>query len=543
MPSNPTILFNQASFAWPDGTAVLDATTAAIGPGRTGLIGNNGTGKTTVLRLITGELTATAGTVTVIGQVGKGEVGYLPQHLTLATGAHVADLLGVRRPLDALRAIESGDVATAHFDAVGDDWDVEARAEAALGSLGLAYLDLDRPVGTLSGGEAMLVALAGLRLAGTPITLLDEPTNNLDRSARERLHEAITGWKGALVVVSHDVELLDLMEETVELHGRRLSVYGGCFSEYAAALAREQDAAAQALRSAEQDLRREQRQRREAETKLARRKRYANKAFANKRLPKIVMNTRRFQAQESAGRLRGSLDDRVEEARAEVAAQGSRVRADERVRIDLPDLVVPAGRRLAELHHAGGVHVIAGPERVAVTGRNGIGKTLLLETLFDEAPRAQRDVYAIPLTSDIGYLRQRLDGLDEEASALDNVRAAARATPPGAIRAQLARFLLRGDDVDRPVATLSGAERFRVALARLLLADPPNQLLVLDEPTNNLDVRTAQALVDGLSGYRGALLIVSHDRHLLGQLAMDVELTLDELGFLTPRRDERSLSR
>lgn len=530
MPSTtPTIVFNQASFAWPDGTAVLDATTAAIGPGCTGLIGDNGTGKTTVLRLITGQLKPTGGTVTA-----SGEVGYLPQHLTLATGAHVADLLGVRRPLDALRAIESGDVASAHFDAVGNDWDIEARADVALGSLGLAYLDLDRAVGTLSGGEAMLVALAGLRLAARPITLLDEPTNNLDRIARERLHEAITGWQGALIVVSHDLELLDRMDETVELHGRRLSVHGGGFSEYADALAREQAAARQALRTAEQDVKRERRQRREAETKLARRQRYARTAFLNKRLPRVVANTRRFQAEESAGKLRGNLDQRVDAARADVAERASRVRADERVRIDLPALDVPASRRLAELHHAGGVHTLAGPERVALTGRNGIGKTLLLETLFSAELRARRPVFATPLIDHIGYLPQRLDGLDEQASALDTVRTAAPATPPGAIRAQLARFLLRGDDVDRPVASLSGGERFRVALARLLLADPPHQLLVLDEPTNNLDAKTAQALVDGLSGYRGALLIVSHDRHLLDQLAIDVELTLNEAGALSP---------
>lgn len=524
-PTTPTVLFNNACFAWPDGTVVLENATAAFGTGHTGLIGDNGTGKTTVLRLITRELTPTAGVVTT-----NGEVGYLPQHLALVTQARVADLLGVSGPLDAVRAIEAGDVDAARFDAVGDDWDVETRAGAALEALGLAYLHLDRPVGTLSGGEAMLVALAGLRLAATPIAVLDEPTNNLDRAARERLYAAITAWPGALVVVSHDVELLELMDETVELHGRGLSAYGGGFREYAAALAQEQAAAAQALRTAEQELRKEQRQRREAETKLARRQRYANTAFTNKRFPKVVANTRRFQAQESAGRLRGSLDDRVDTARQKVTEQEGRVRADERVRIDLPGLVVPAGRRLAELHHAGGVHVIAGPERVAITGRNGIGKTLLLETLFDATLRARRRAHAVPLTSRIGYLPQRLDGLDDAKSALDNVRAVARSTPPGPIRAQLARFLLRGDDVDRPVATLSGGERFRVALARLLLADPPHQLLVLDEPTNDLDLKTIQAFVDGLSCYRGALLVVSHDQRLLDQLNIDVTLALDDSG-------------
>lgn len=525
--STPAILLNQVSFAWPDGTTILDDATAAIGSGRTGLVGDNGTGKTTVLRLIRGELGPTAGTITT-----NGEVGYLPQHLTLATDASVADLLGISRPLGALRAIEAGQVSAELFDAVGNDWDIESRAEAALATLGLGTLALDRPVGTLSGGETMLVALTGLRLAGTPIVLLDEPTNNLDRQAREQLRAAIGNWRGALIVVSHDVALLEEMDETVELYRGQLSVHGGGYHLYRQDVEQEQAAAAQGLRSAEQDLRRQQLQRRDAETALARRQRYANTDFTNKRKPKIVMNTRRSQAQVSAGKLRDNLDDRVETARQQVVAQQQRLRDDDRVRIDLPDPGVPAGRRLAELHHTGGVHVIAGPERLAITGRNGIGKTRLLETLFDPTLRAGREVRAVPLTNGIGYLPQRLDGLDEDASALDNVRAAAAGTPPGTVRARLAQFLIRGDDVHRPVATLSGGERFRVALARLLLADPPHQLLVLDEPTNNLDLSTSQALVDALAGYRGALLVVSHEDHLLDRLGLDVRLELDEAGGL-----------
>lgn len=526
--TSPSILFNQTSFAWPDGTRVLDTTTAAFGPGRTGLIGDNGAGKTTVLRLINGELTPTEGTIAVTG-----EVGYLPQHLTLTTDALVSDLLSIRTKLEALAAIEDGDTTPSLYDLVGDDWDIHARAEAALARIGLGSRDLDRSVGTLSGGEAMLVSLAGLHLAATPIVLLDEPTNNLDRIARKQFYETITEWHGALVVVSHDIELLDLMQETVELHRGQLEVYGGGYTDYTQSVAQEQAAAAQALRSAEQSLRKERRQRREAETKLARRTRYANTDHANKRKPKIVMNTRRFQAEVSAGKLRDNLDNRVQSAHDAVTEQESRLRDDERVRIDLPDPNLPTRRRVVELHHAGGVHTLVGPERVAITGPNGIGKTRLLETLFDDALRTSLPTHAVPLTSAIGYLPQRLDGLDDHLSAFANVRAVAQRTPPGEIRAQLARFLIRGEDAHRPVTTLSGGERFRVTLAHLLLAHPPHQLLVLDEPTNNLDLKTRQALIDSLCAYRGGLLIVSHDHHLLDLLGLDLQLELDGSGKLS----------
>ena len=136
--------------------------------------------------------------------------------------------------------------------------------------------------------------------------------------------------------------------------------------------------------------------------------------------------------------------------------------------------------------------------------------------------------YGVRLTDQIGYLPQRLDGLDDSATVLDNVRAAAPDSLPEAIRGNLARFLLGAAAIQRPLGTLSGGERFRVALARLLLATPPHQLLVLDEPTNNLDLASIDALVSALSGYRGGLLVVSHDLRFLQRLGIDTWLEMSE---------------
>ncbi|WP_425310499.1 ABC-F family ATP-binding cassette domain-containing protein [Ammonicoccus fulvus] len=523
----PSILLDNLGFDWPSGARALAGLTAVFGPGRTGLIGANGSGKSTLLRLIVGKLQPTRGTITTIG-----DVDYLPQNLTLRTTDRVVDLLGVRSRLEALRAIEAGRVDPELFDSVGDDWDIEARARAVLDQIGLDGIGLDRPIGQLSGGETMLAALAGHRLGGAPIVLLDEPTNNLDREARGRFAEAVQEWRGALVVVSHDTELLEVMDDTAELYAGELTVFGGPFSAYREHLMREQEAAEQALRTAEQTLRAEERQRREAEVKLARRQRYARTDYLNKRRPKIIMNTRKSQAENSAGKLRDGLDARVDTARADVEARERRVRNEAGVRIDLPDPRVPAGRRLAEVHHADGVEVIQGPERIALTGRNGVGKTRLLETLFGAEVRG--DAYAVGLTSRIGYLPQRLDGLVDAETVLENVRAAAPRVVPGTIRGQLARFGLRGAEVDRPVGSMSGGERFRVAIARLLLADPAHQLLVLDEPTNNLDFDTRAALVDALGSYRGGLLVVSHDPEFLGEIGIDVWLEMTEPDRLSP---------
>ncbi|MBD8024661.1 ABC-F family ATP-binding cassette domain-containing protein [Microbacterium gallinarum] len=576
----PSVVLDRVSFAWLDGMLALADVSGAFGVGRTGLVGRNGSGKSTLLRLIAGELTPAAGSVAT-----SADVAYLPQRLTLDVDRPVAELLGVSVPLSALRAIESGDADPRHFDAVGSDWDIEARAHAALAEAGLSPGMLDRRVGELSGGEAVLTAIAGIRLRGASIALLDEPTNNLDRDARARLGAMVRGWRGTLIVVSHDVSLLELMDETAELYDNRLSVFGGPYSEWRAWLDSEQDAAKQAERAAAQAVRREKRERIETETKLAHRSAMGKKAQAEKRVPGIVAGGRKMSAQVSAGKLRTEARGKEAEAREVLDAAGRRVRDDDTIRIDLPDPGVPAGRRIATLSDGHRSWVVQGQERVALVGANGVGKTTFLEALVGdnvkrpgetgaagavpgpeagnlptvsrpsrppgvpepgdatqgdgdtppEAPVFPTLVQGELHTDRVGYLPQRVDGLDERASVLDNVAAAASAVPIPELRNRLARFLIRGAAVERPVSTLSGGERFRVALARLLLADPPPQLIVLDEPTNNLDLDTVGQVVDALAAYRGAVLIVSHDDAFLERLGIDLKLELGRDGELTER--------
>ncbi|WP_328360659.1 ATP-binding cassette domain-containing protein [Mycobacterium sp. NBC_00419] len=521
MPTESAITLIDLGFVWPDGTVALEHLDAVFTTGSTGLVGDNGSGKSTLLRLIAGELVASTGRV-----LTAGDVSYLPQTLTLDVHTSIAEILGVADTLSALRAIESGSTNEHHFAVLGEDWDVEQRASEALSHIGFGVEALDRTVGQVSGGEAMLVAVTALRMRRAPITLLDEPTNNLDRDARERLSALLAQWPGTLLVVSHDVALLDRMDNTAELYGHRLTTYGGPYRQWRSHLEREQDAAAQAVSAADHTVRVEERQRVEAETKLAHRNRKAQKDYTNKRAPKIVMNTWAMSAQVAAGKLRTGLDAKVTAARDTLQAAQARVRDDDHIRIDLPDPDVSDKRRIAELPGAQGSFVIQGPERLAIVGPNGIGKTALLEDLL--AGRAGR-----LLTDRVGYLRQRLDGLDERLSVLEIVSAVAPGTDPALVRTRLARFLLRGDAVHRPVATLSGGERFRVTLARLLLAEPPPQLLILDEPTNNLDISSVDQLVDAVRSYRGAVLVVSHDDDFLGRLDLTGTLSMRMPGVLT----------
>lgn len=527
MPVSTTqITCTRLSFAWPDGSVVFDGLDLAVGPGRTGLIGLNGSGKSTLLRLLAGELRPTGGSVRVAG-----EVGYLPQNLTLDTGQRVDRLLGIAEVRAALHAIESGDPAEEHFATVGEDWDVEERSRALLDQLGLGHIDLDRTVGRLSGGETVLLSLAALLLRRPGVLLLDEPTNNLDLRARERLYAAVAAFPGVLLLVSHDRELLERVDQIAELREGRITCFGGTLSQYEAAVAVEQEAAERQVRAAEAEVRRQKREWIEAHDKLAGRNRNARKAYENKRDSRAAMRMRKRTAQESAGKLLGVHTERLAQARERLAEAERAVRDEDEIRVDLPDTAVPARRRVLSLEDlrlrqgsTASLEVL-GPERIALVGRNGAGKSTLLDTIAGLlSPAAGTVTVHVPLR----YLPQRLDLLDPKLSIVENVRRLAPTADPQHVRAQLARFLFRKGRPDQRVGTLSGGERFRASLAALLLAEPAPQLLMLDEPTNNLDLASARRLTSALSAYRGALLVASHDLPFLRELGLTRWLSLEE---------------
>jgi ATPase subunit of ABC transporter with duplicated ATPase domains len=541
----------------------------------------NGSGKSTLLKLIAGELRPGAGTIRT-----RGEVGYLPQAITLGIRRSVSDLLGITAARDALHAIEAGETGEDRYLAIGDDWDVEERARAWLDRLGLGNLALDDRVERLSGGETILVALAALFLRRPDVLLLDEPTNNLDRDARQRLYDAVASWTPVMVIVSHDRELLGLVDQVADLSGGEIRLYGGNLDAYEELLAAEQGAAERAVTAAAADVRREQRDLVDAQVKQARHDRMGRKVAASGSLPRIVAHARKRAAQETAGKSRELHSDRLEAARGRLDEAEQAVRDDAEIRVDLPGTAIPAGRTVLTMTGLDGTHwhpaarnhptthdhpaavapgeqdvsppepqepqkpqkpqkpqepaeapvaalanlIVRGPERIALTGPNGAGKTTLLRAI---AGLAERPGITVRLGAVTGYLPQRLDILDDSLSVVDNVRTANPAASVNEVRASLARFLFRGDRADRQASTLSGGERFRAVLAALLLAQPAPQLLLLDEPTNNLDMASVRQLSQALEGYRGALLIASHDVPFLRSAGITRWLRLDRDAGLT----------
>ncbi|MEB8325869.1 ATP-binding cassette domain-containing protein [Dietzia kunjamensis] len=527
-----SLVLSDVAYAFPDDTPLFDGLDLAVGPGLTSLVGRNGAGKSTLLRLIAGERRPTRGSITVDGDpAGPPTVGYLPQLLADAPAERtLADELGVGERLAALARIEAGEGDDDDFDRVGDDWSVAERTIALLDGLGLP-IELERPVAALSGGERTLAAVAG-RLLGRPrVLLLDEPTNNLDGRARSRLfaavEEFVSGGDRVVLVVSHDLELLDRAGRTVELRAGGCRVFGGNYEHYREVVGAEQAAALQSLTGARNDLRAQKRDKVEAQVVLARRERYGRKMEATKREPKIVMGLRKRQAQESAARYRATHERGVERARERMRDADAAVRREELLRVDLPDPGLASGRVVLDADDpvAGRVHLV-GPARVRLAGPNGSGKTTLLRRILggpDSADRSDDDVVVhVPWA----LLPQDLRVGHPEWSVIDAIRAIRPEAPAEEAHAHAARMLFTGDAGFRRLGDLSGGERLRAALAARLFARPVPQLLVLDEPTNNLDLDGVQVLADALAQWRGALLLVSHDDGFCDRVGVDGVITL-----------------
>jgi ATPase subunit of ABC transporter with duplicated ATPase domains len=527
MPARPSTFFtlDAVSATTPDGRVLFDTLTLAFGRERTGLVGRNGVGKSTLLRLLTGDQTPTSGTVTRTGRVGV-----LRQTLLPPPGATVADILGVADALAVLARVEAGAGSDADFD--GADWSLPVRIDDALIEVGLAGLADDRPADSLSGGQLTRLALAALLVAEPDVILLDEPTNNLDVEARAFLTGFLQRWKGGAVVVSHDRALLREMDRIVELSGLGARVYGGGYDLYAERQAEERAAAERTLDVAEREAARVERETQQARERKDRRDSVGRRFAASGSAPKIALGAMKRRAEESSGaadRLADRKRETVAGALDEAQARVERVRA---LAFGLPSSGLPAGKTVLTLEDVSFGYdeatilsaislKIVGPERVAITGPNGAGKSTLLRLAAGEL---QSSTGRVVLGVRSVLLDQKTAVLRDDETILE----AFQRLNPGATvndaHAALARFLFRNSAAHQTIGTLSGGERLRAALACVLSASQPPQLLILDEPTNHLDLSSIEAVEAALSAYDGALLVVSHDRDFLDAVGITREV-------------------
>ncbi len=521
------LTLDRLTAATPDGRVLFEDLTLSLGRERLGVVGRNGSGKSTLLRLIEGVQAPLRGSLAT-----HGRVGVLQQRPAISPGARLVDLLGMGEVLDRLVRIEAGEGDEADFAEA--DWEAPGRVEAIIAELGLASLSLDHPAAALSGGEATRAGLAALLLTAPDLLLLDEPTNNLDADARSLVRGVIERWRGGVVVVSHDRELLRGMDRILDLTSVGPRLYGGGYDLYRERRDEEAEAARRDLDAARRDASRAAREAQEMRERQDR-KDAAGRRFAAKRSePKILLGAQARRAEASAGRLDRLAERREEATRTDLEQAEGRVERYETLRIALPSSGLPAGRTVLEFEDVSfdwpsGASVlrnlslkITGPERLGVTGPNGSGKSTFLRLAAgDLSPTAGR----VRLGVTTALLDQAAAILDPDTTILENFRRLNPEADANSAHAALARFAFRNTAAQQRVDALSGGERLRAAMACVLSAARPPQLLILDEPTNHLDLDSLETIERALSDYDGALIVVSHDEAFLDAVGIERRLS------------------
>lgn len=499
----------------------------------TGLVGRNGVGKTVLAQILAGLLQPTTGECQ-----RPGSVHYLAQQVAQPKGACVAELAGIRTTLDALARIEAGSTAPEDFEAVDDRWDMPQRFRHELERNGLGYLEASTPASTLSGGEAMRVALMGAMLSGADCLILDEPSNHLDRPNRQALIEQLQRWPRGLIVVSHDRQLLEAMERIVELSPLGLQSYGGNYTFYAQAKAHEQQAAIDQLSQRKLERQREERAMRKQRERQEKRQARGNRLGKEANQAKILLDRQQERSETSAGALRQKQAASQVQLNQRVRDAAKQVENERHINLHEIPVTQAAKRCLAELERVelpfvmGATRhinlMLRGQQRLGIIGPNGCGKSTLLRVL---AGHIEPLSGTYNITPESAYLDQQLGNLDPAKTLLAQLQLANRTASEGDLRMRLAQLGLDAQKITTPSGRLSGGERLKGALACILYADCPPQLLLLDEPNNHLDLPSAQALETMLRSYQGALVVVSHDDAFLENLALTDRLLATEQGW------------
>jgi ATPase subunit of ABC transporter with duplicated ATPase domains len=519
------VVLDSLSLSTPYGRRLFHDLTLSLGRQRTGLVGRNGCGKSTLLRAIAGSVEPGEGTIARLGSVALFDQDWPDSSITIAEALEVAE------PLARLRRIEAGEGGEGDFAEA--DWTLAERIDQALIEVGLARIDPDRSLATLSGGQRTRVAIARVCLAAPDLLLLDEPTNNLDADGRAAIAALIAGWRGGVVAASHDRALLEAMDRIVELAPVGCRLVEGGWSDFVAVRDAEREAAAADLERADAGLRKAERAAQAQREKKARRDKVGRAVGASGSAPRIVLGMMKERAENSGARDRQLAARLTAEAEDAQSAARALVEVSTRLRIELPPSGLSSSRDMlrfdAVILERGAQRfgplsfAIRGPERVALTGPNGAGKTSVLALAMGEVAPTSGSVTRV---EEMALLDQHAPLLRRDDSILDNLHSLAPDLTDNDAHAALARFGFRNQAALRIVGTLSGGERLRAALACMLSAARPPQLLLFDEPTNHLDIESVEILEEALCGYDGAMLVASHDPTFLDAIAIDRAIAL-----------------
>lgn len=495
------------------------------------LIGNNGVGKSTLLKIITKELQPSDGQINI-----DTEPYYIPQIFGQFNHLTIAQALRIENKLNALKEILNGNTSEENFNTLNDDWTIEDRCKEALQYWQLSDLDWSQKMETLSGGQKTKVFLAGISIHQSELVLLDEPSNHLDISGRQLLYDFIQSTKSTLIIVSHDRKLLNLLNLVCELHKNGIKVYGGNYDFYEEQKKIETNALSQDIQSKEKALkkaREKERETLERQQKLDSRGRGKQEKSG---VARIMMNTLRNNAENSTSKLKSVHAEKIGNIRQELQNLRSSLSETDQMKLGFDNSKLHKGKKIFAAENINFAYenekylwkenlnfqIVSG-ERIAIKGTNGSGKTTLIKVILGNL---------IPQIGNVFIAENKIVYIDQDYSLIENnlkIYEQAQqfnisALQEHEIKMRLNRFLFTKDDWDKPCSSLSGGERMRLMLCCLSIGNQSPDMIILDEPTNNLDIQNIEILTNAINEYQGTLLVISHDETFLEQIGIEREI-------------------
>jgi ATPase subunit of ABC transporter with duplicated ATPase domains len=487
-----------------------------------GLVGDNGIGKSTLLKLISGQRQPVCGDIQRLGSICA-----IPQsHHAIDDKASIADVLQVTSILAALDRIQSGSVNEADFNGVKDHWDIECNIAQVLDELKLRPLDMRQKFAALSGGQKTKLLLAKAMLFRTDFLLLDEPTNNLDQQTRHSLYSFIQKSTQGIMVASHDRQLLRQCDHIIEISQTGLTCYGGNYDFYTQQKSIENEALEHKHLDAIKNAKKTALLAQKTQQQHQKRQSKGQRAFKQGKTDKLSAQSQKGRSERTHQRNNNVKQQRA--AQSEQALEHVQEKREVKKPLDLtlPASHVPNHKQMLciknlyfkysdqepWLLHDFNLSII-GPRRIALCGQNGSGKTSLLKLIHGELSPLQGDI-CIGATKTL-YLDQNISFLQDQTSLVRNFMLFNPHASDLEARFALARMGFRNQEADVSADSLSGGQRMRAALAIALFSKNPPQLLMLDEASNHLDLRSTSMLEQALYHFQGTILAVSHDEDFL----------------------------
>jgi len=516
------------------------------------IIGNNGTGKSTLFRIIAGEIVFSSGQMHM-----DANPYYIPQIFGQFNHLTVAEALRIDKKLNALKEILEGNVTEEYLDLLNDDWTIEERCHEAMEYWQLSDLELTQKMGMLSGGQKTKVFLAGMIIHSPTFILLDEPSNHLDTAGRQLLYNFIQNTSATLLIISHDRILLQLLDTICELSRHGIKVYGGDYDFYMEQKNVERNALHQDIKSAEKALRKAKEKECETSEKQQRLNVRGKKKQEKSGTPRILMNTLRNKAENSTSRLKNIHAEKIGGISQDLQDLRSALPDMDKMKFGFDNSALHKGKiifkatginfsyEMSDLH----VHHFANPEmqkveeeccpsrksflwkknldfqitsgeRIVVKGLNGSGKTTLIKLILGELKPQTGTIYAtdnlaVYIDQDYSLIKNKYS-VYGQAQQFNNSN-----LQESEIKSRLNRFLFTKYDWEKSCSVLSGGERMRLMLCCLTLNNRAQDIIVLDEPTNNLDIQNIEILTAAINEYQGTLIVISHDEIFLEQVGVN----------------------